>query len=228
MQRIGPDIEHWKAVLPRVTNFWRTCVLPEVLRRWYTRKHNTPKVSCLQIFSVPKKWYCPNCRTLPKFRQKGKSAQSARKSSTPYPALAMDAICICKSKPNESDKLVECHSSDCKCGNLSCIGLRRMPNNSKTTWICASCKGKKQQQTSSSRLSCANDITLVKVVKNNNIAIEKHKRIANLTQAEWDIIYFNHWMARLYHCPRRQCSFGKSKPPYKWLSKTNPWPYMAV
>ena len=55
-------------------------------------------------------------RTVPKFRQKRKSAQSARKSSTPSPALAMHAICICKSKPNESDKLVECHSSDCKYG----------------------------------------------------------------------------------------------------------------
>ena len=98
VQRIGPDIEHWKAVLPKVTNFWKTCVLPEVLGRWYTRKHNTPKVdhppnndvcfcrtatdedtviccnpecpigsfhlSCLQIVSVPKTWYCPNCRTL--------------------------------------------------------------------------------------------------------------------------------------------------------------------
>ena len=63
-----------------------------------------------------------------------------------------------------------------------------MPNNSKTTWICASCKGKKQQQTSSSRLSSADDITFVKVVKNTNIGIEKQKRIANLTQAEWDII----------------------------------------
>ena len=55
-----------------------------------------------------------------------------------------------------------------------------MPNNSKTTWIFASCKGKKQHQTSSSRLSSADDITFVKVVKNTNIAIEKQKRIANL------------------------------------------------
>ena len=215
MQRIGPDIEHWKAVLPKGTKFWKTCfqkcsvhdilgsTIPPKLTIHQTMMCATDEdtviccnpecpigsfhLSCLQIVCVPKTWYCPNCRTLPKFRQKGKSAQSARKSSMPSPALAMDAICICKSKLNESDKLVECHSSDCKYGKyfyLSCIGLRRMPNNSKTTWICASCKGKKQQQTSSSRLSSANDITFVKVVKNTDIAIEKHKRIANLTQAE--------------------------------------------
>ena len=108
VQTSGPDIEHWKAVLPKVTSFWKTCVLPEVLGRWYTRKHSTPRVDhplnndvwfcrtateedtviccnpecpignfhlcCLQIVSVLKTWYCPNCRTLPKFRQKGKFA----------------------------------------------------------------------------------------------------------------------------------------------------------
>ena len=57
-----------------------------------------------------------------------------------------------------------------------------MPNNSKTALICARCKGKKQQQASSSSLSSPNDVTFVKVVKNTNIAIEKHKRIATLTQ----------------------------------------------
>ena len=97
VQRICPDIEHWKAVLTKVTNFWKTCVLPEVLGRWYTRKHSVwfcrtateedtviccnPEcpignfhLSCFQIVSVLKTWYCPNCRTLPKFRQKRKFA----------------------------------------------------------------------------------------------------------------------------------------------------------
>ena len=108
VQRICPDTDHWKADLRKVTNFWKTCVLPEVLGMWYTRKHSTPKVdhpsnndvwfcrtatgedtviccnpeclignfhlSCLQIVSLLKTWYGPNCRTLPKFRQKGKFA----------------------------------------------------------------------------------------------------------------------------------------------------------
>ena len=58
-----------------------------------------------------------------------------------------------------------------------------MPNNSKTSWTWASCKGKKQLQSSSIRLSSANDITFEKVVKNTNTAIEKHKRIANSSRS---------------------------------------------
>ena len=36
-ERIYPDHGHWKIVLPKLTTFWRTCVLPEILGRWYSR-----------------------------------------------------------------------------------------------------------------------------------------------------------------------------------------------
>ena len=52
VQRTGPDIEHWKAVLPKVTNFWRTCVLSEVLGRWYTRQQ-LKTLSSAAIQNVP-------------------------------------------------------------------------------------------------------------------------------------------------------------------------------
>ncbi|XP_078349685.1 uncharacterized protein LOC144634562 [Oculina patagonica] len=39
-QRLLPDINHWTTVVPKLTNFWRICVLPEVLGRWYTRRHD--------------------------------------------------------------------------------------------------------------------------------------------------------------------------------------------
>lgn len=38
-QRILPEEQHWNFVLPKLTKFWRTCILPEVLGKWYTRKH---------------------------------------------------------------------------------------------------------------------------------------------------------------------------------------------
>jgi len=37
-ERIYPDHGHWREVLPKLTTFWRTCILPEILGRWYTRK----------------------------------------------------------------------------------------------------------------------------------------------------------------------------------------------
>ena len=39
-QRISADDDHWKVVVPKLTNFWRKCILLEVLGRWYTRCHN--------------------------------------------------------------------------------------------------------------------------------------------------------------------------------------------
>ena len=172
-QRILPDPQHWETVLPKLEQFWRIGVLPEVLGRWYTRKHtvievpqsssngicycrkvasdNTVKCSnpkcpiglfhldCLGIESTTKVWYCPNCRSLPEFRRSTKS--------TNYPAtteaLKLSSICICKEKPSDKDRLLKCHSVDCKNGkffHLACLGFKRMPNNS-NTWICPVCKG---------------------------------------------------------------------------------------
>lgn len=37
-QRLFPDIEHWETQIPKLEKFWRSCVLPEILARWYTRK----------------------------------------------------------------------------------------------------------------------------------------------------------------------------------------------
>ena len=58
-------------------------------------------------------------------------------------ALSLDIVCICQAVPQQSDKLLECHSKDCQSGkffHLACLGYKKMPNNSKTTWKCTNCK----------------------------------------------------------------------------------------
>ena len=37
-ERIFPDKNHWEAQVPKLTTFWRTCIVPEILGRWYTKK----------------------------------------------------------------------------------------------------------------------------------------------------------------------------------------------
>ena len=37
-ERIYQDPCHWQDVLPKLTTFWRVCILPEIRGRWYTRK----------------------------------------------------------------------------------------------------------------------------------------------------------------------------------------------
>ena len=185
MQRHFPDEAHWVAVLPKLTSFWRTCILPEVLGRWYTRKHDMGDVKpteahsvcfcrtvtdeetvsccnakfpvmkfhllCLCIASIPKTWYCPNCRTLPEFKRTNKSTRAGKKQVAPSDALILDSICVCKKKPCETDKLLECHNEGCNNGRffqLACINLKRMPNTSKTTRVCPACKTVKQKSSS--------------------------------------------------------------------------------
>ena len=48
-QRLLPDTDHWKTVVPKLTNFWRICVLPEVLGRWYTRRHDVKAVESISV-----------------------------------------------------------------------------------------------------------------------------------------------------------------------------------
>lgn len=37
-ERLAPNIEHWETQIPKLEIFWRICILPEILGRWYTRK----------------------------------------------------------------------------------------------------------------------------------------------------------------------------------------------
>ena len=40
MERIFPDINNWEITVLKITKVWRTCILPELLTRWYTRKQH--------------------------------------------------------------------------------------------------------------------------------------------------------------------------------------------
>ena len=177
-ERIYPDHGHWKEVLPKLTTFWRTCILPEILGRWYTRKcdisdeipqagvgicfcrmpscGNTVKCgnphcpfvefhpSCLAISTpLPRVWYCPHCCRLPQFKRSKKGKEKSPEIMAK--ALSLNSICICQAVPQQSDKLLECHSDDCQSGkffHLTCLGYKKLPNNSKTTWKCTDCKTK--------------------------------------------------------------------------------------
>lgn len=41
-ERILPDTQHWDRVVPKLELFWRPCILPEILGRWYTRRLTAP------------------------------------------------------------------------------------------------------------------------------------------------------------------------------------------
>ena len=171
VERIQPDIEHWNFVVPKLTQFWRYCILPEILGRWYTQKKDvvqprnsddtcfcrskseSPTVlcsneacpikvfhtACLKITQAPSKWLCPLCHTA-----SGNTKSKPRPNSAALQkALQLQSVCLCKKKPLETDKLLECHSDCCESGtffHLTCLNYKRMPNNASTTWKCPKCK----------------------------------------------------------------------------------------
>ena len=101
--------------------------------------------------SGTKTLYCSYCSRLPQFKQRRGYSSSAKQSaqvSLNQAALQLNSICVCASKASPTDRLIECHSPECsnrKFFHLACLGFKRMPNNSKTTWQCSACKKTKQQ-----------------------------------------------------------------------------------
>ena len=114
----------------------------------YDQFHTT--CLALNAVSIPKQWYCSHCCRLPQFKH-GRCATSkkmAAPSTVNKDAMLCNNICICKLKATEADRFVKCHNAACKNGNffhLVFLGLKRMPSNAKTTWLCRSCKGKKSK-----------------------------------------------------------------------------------
>ena len=251
IERIYPDPEHSNTVLPELEAFWRICILPEILGRWFTRRcdvlTSVPKdngicfcrgqnsenvvscsnaecpygkfhITCLSLSEVPtlKSWYCPHCCRLPQFKQTRRSMKGKQPSSVNQAAMMCSSICICNTKATPTDRLLECHGTACQNGNffhLSCLGLKRMPNNSKTTWQCEDCRPKPKSNskvvkltTSTSSATHASPVTPmatpltvasdsnsdsedeISITKETRGTVDKFSALANLGDSDYDII----------------------------------------
>ncbi len=109
--------------------------------------------SCLKIDKFPKAWLCPNCHRTAKIKKKKSNVKTekvkAEKDCTLERALKIAIICKCGKKAKASDKLIECHSAKCSKGkffHLECLGYKKRPNNSKSTWKCDYCRINKNSE----------------------------------------------------------------------------------
>ena len=48
-ERITPDNIHWQQQLPKLSLFWRICIVLEIMGRWYTRKLNMKSPPAVQV-----------------------------------------------------------------------------------------------------------------------------------------------------------------------------------
>ena len=56
--RIFPDINNWEITVLKITKVWRTCILPELLARWYTRKYHLEQIDQASQGNSPCVCYC--------------------------------------------------------------------------------------------------------------------------------------------------------------------------
>ena len=144
-QRIFPDTDHWKVVLPKLANFWRKCILPEVLGRWYSRYHDESPavvdsvsycrtttaedtVSCCNPICQIGEFHpsCLSINSIPQLRycpncrtnQEFKKATKGQKTTAQADALRLNFVCLCGQKARRMDQLLECHNSCCRSGKF--------------------------------------------------------------------------------------------------------------
>ena len=175
-------------------------------------------ITCLSLSEVPtlKSWYCPHCCRLPQFKQTRRSMKGEQPSAVNQAAMMCSSICICNTKATPTDRLLECHGTACENGNffhLSCLRLKRMPNNSKTTWQCEDCRPKPKSNskvvkltTSTSSATHASPVTPmatpltvasdsnsdsedeISITKETRGTVDKFSALANLGDSDYDII----------------------------------------
>ena len=173
-EKVGKDHDHWNTILPRLHFFWRFCILPEILARWYTRKCNflnTGESSNIQFScfcmratkEVTVKCSNPLCQVRNFHPSCLKLENFTFKDSWLCPMCQTDyhkknekfiIVCICKKKITGTStnvkSLLKCVNSDCTNGSyfhLDCLGLKRKPNNYKKLWLCSVCKVSSFNQT---------------------------------------------------------------------------------
>ena len=108
--------------------------------------------------------------------------QSAQSTPVVQGALNCDTICTCQSKPNSTDKLLECHGATCKSGkyfHLHCLNLKRMPNNAKTTWKCAGCK--KANASATATTTCISSSAITTSASSTVLSSESSTSVDNVS-----------------------------------------------
>ena len=89
--------------------------------------NQTFHLDCMSNTSpIPRTWYCPHCSKLPEFQKMRKSTKGA--VTVPNSATQLDSICLCNSKAQQGDNLLECHKVDCNHGkffHLKCLNYKR-------------------------------------------------------------------------------------------------------
>ena len=90
-------------------------------------------ITCLSLNEVPKlkTWYCPHCSRIPQFKRSRSSIKGKQPSAVIQAAILCSSICICNTKANPMDRLLECHGTTCGNGHFFSFELFGVEKNAK-------------------------------------------------------------------------------------------------
>ena len=118
-ERIYPDSDFWHTCIDKATHFFRICILPEILGKWYTRP-----------FSVPLQ---TNSKT------GGLSEQCSPCTSTSDGGLNKKLYCYCKQPEDGVAEMIACDNPQCliEWFHTDCLKIKHIP---KGKWYCPDCR----------------------------------------------------------------------------------------
>ena len=116
IERIYPDSELWQSCIERTTHFFKVCILPELLGKWYTRPYQFPSTSTINLSQTA---------TLPSLSE------------------LEPLYCYCRQpEPKEgasSSQMIACDNPLCSLEwfHTKCLKLKSIP---KGKWYCPDCR----------------------------------------------------------------------------------------
>ena len=139
IERIFPDGDFWSNCVDKSLHFFKVCILPEILGRWYSRPppvapSSTSSAISLDCTSPPSSAMNSASTSLPSSATNSESTTSPPSSSAVNSAL----YCYCK-QPDDGHEMIGCDNSACviEWFHITCLKIKSVP---KGRWYCPSCR----------------------------------------------------------------------------------------
>ncbi len=115
VERIVPDVTLWTSCLEKALHFFKVCLLPEVLGRWYSR----PQIGTKD--------------------NEGTSSASLEVEHSNRSEHCSQVAVYCYCNGPEYGDMIACDNPDCKIEwfHLDCLKIKSVP---KGKWYCPSCR----------------------------------------------------------------------------------------
>ena len=146
VERLSKNLTFWSECVPKAELFFRFCLLPELLGKWYTRRGNTP--ACSHSEPTVAQGSVMATTSEPTAQESGATASQVtvqeNVATTSYNEESMDATasgeklyCYCRGP--EEGTMIGCDNQNCKIEwyHLTCLRYTSAP---KGKWYCPECR----------------------------------------------------------------------------------------